>query len=78
MRLPVVAITLMSTVLLATPSLAQQQNDLIKYCKADIERLCPGVPPGEGRLMACLKANAKAMSVGCAQALQKMKANAGK
>ncbi len=61
---------------LAAASTAQvhaQQNDLAKYCQADIKRLCPTVQPGGGRVMQCLKAHSKEMSVGCAQALQKMK-----
>ena len=52
---------------------AQQQTDLTKYCRADIERLCKGVAPGNGQILACLKAHNKEMSVGCAQALQAMK-----
>ncbi len=43
------------------------------YCKADVERLCPGVEPGGGRIKACLMANKEQMSVGCAQALMKLK-----
>ncbi|HUB63574.1 MAG TPA: cysteine rich repeat-containing protein [Methylocella sp.] len=48
--------------------------DLRTYCKSDIERLCAGIEPGGGRIIKCLKANMKEMSVGCAQALQKLKA----
>lgn len=43
------------------------------YCKADIERLCPNVEPGGGRIKACLMAQKEQMTVGCAQALQKLK-----
>jgi len=43
------------------------------YCKADIERLCPNVEPGGGRIKACLMANKEQMTVGCAQALEKLK-----
>ena len=50
--------------------------DLRKYCKSDIQRLCKGISPGEGRIIACLKKNQKSMSVGCAQALQQMKGKA--
>lgn len=52
---------------------AQELEDIKTYCMEDIERLCKGVEPGGGRLLKCLKANKKGMSVGCAQALQKMK-----
>jgi len=43
------------------------------YCKDDVDRLCPNVEPGGGRIKACLKANKEKMSVGCAQALMKLK-----
>ncbi|MQT11846.1 cysteine rich repeat-containing protein [Segnochrobactrum spirostomi] len=58
---------------------AQQQPQpspaemLMQYCKPDIERLCPTVPPGEGRLMKCLMAHKMQMSVGCAETLKKLK-----
>ena len=59
----------------AVPAKAQSEMaDLRTYCKSDIERLCAGVQPGGGRIIKCLKANMKEMSVGCAQALQKLKA----
>jgi hypothetical protein len=34
-------------------------------CKADVERFCAGIPPGGGRLSACLKANEGQLSPGC-------------
>ena len=49
-------------------------EDIRTYCMSDIERLCKGVKPGGGRLLQCLKDNKKDMTVGCAQALQKLKA----
>jgi len=66
----VVAIGLLLT---PTASRAQGMEDIKTYCMEDIERLCKGIQPGGGRLLQCLKANKKSMSVGCAQALQKMK-----
>jgi hypothetical protein len=61
--------------LLFAPAKAQagEMEDLRTYCKSDIERLCPGVEPGGGRLVKCLKANEKEMTVGCAMALKKLK-----
>ncbi len=50
-----------------------EMQALRTYCKADVERLCANVQPGEGRIKACLMANKEQMSVGCAQALQKLK-----
>ncbi|MEP9375626.1 cysteine rich repeat-containing protein [Aquabacter sp. CN5-332] len=74
MRFYTVALALVSATLLGGAASAQQ-SDLMTYCKADVQRLCKGVPPGDGRLMACLQAHSKQMSVGCAQALQKIKQN---
>jgi hypothetical protein len=43
------------------------------YCKADIERLCPNVEPGGGRIKACLMAQMDGVTVGCAKALKELK-----
>ena len=60
--------------LVAFPAKAQPAlEELRTYCKADIERLCPGVEPGGGRIIKCLKANKMEMSVGCAMGLKKLK-----
>lgn len=42
------------------------------YCKADVERLCPNVAPGGGRIKECLMSQKEQMTVGCAQALQEL------
>jgi hypothetical protein len=77
--------TLRKTVLLflvsaAVPAFAQQPSQLDQelemlraYCKPDIERLCPNVPPGGGRIKECLMQQKMELSVGCAEALQKLK-----
>jgi hypothetical protein len=52
--------------------------DALTYCKSDVARLCPGVQPGGGRIIACLKEHKMEVSVGCAKAVQKMKAQMGK
>jgi len=62
----------------ALPAFAQSQLDkeleaLRTYCKADIERLCPSVEPGGGKIKACLMEKKDKLEVGCAQALQKLK-----
>lgn len=64
------AIALIATL---TPSRSQEMQDIETYCMEDINRLCKGIQPGGGRILKCLKANKKEMSVGCAQALQKLK-----
>ena len=60
------------------PSALAQQAEAMKYCKADVARLCPGVQIGGGRIIACLKEHKMEVSVGCAKALQAMKAKMGK
>jgi hypothetical protein len=67
---------LIASCLLVAPAKTQAQGleDLRTYCVSDIKRLCKGVKPGGGRLLQCLKDNKKDMTVGCAQALQKLKA----
>ena len=62
----------------AAPSALAQQAEAMRYCRADVARLCPGVQMGGGRIIACLKAHKMELSVGCAQGLQKMKAQMGK
>src|SRR5271165_3599403 len=47
------AIALLS---LSNPAPAQMA-EVMKYCKGDAERLCPGVQPGGGRIIKCLKAH---------------------
>lgn len=34
-------------------------------CKADVEKLCKDVQPGEGRIIDCLKTHEKEVSPGC-------------
>ena len=55
-----------------------QEAAAMKYCKADVARLCPGVQPGGGRIIGCLKAHKEEISIGCGKALQAMKAKMGK
>jgi hypothetical protein len=61
----------------AQSSALAQQAEAMKYCKADVARLCPGVQPGGGRIIGCLKAHKEEMSIGCGKALQAMKAKMG-
>jgi hypothetical protein len=61
----------------SAPSASAQQAEAMKYCKADVARLCPGVQMGGGRIIACLKEHKMEVSVGCAKFLQAMKAKMG-
>lgn len=61
----------------AAPAAAQNMQAEMRMirgaCSGDVQRLCPGVPPGEGRIKNCLTANKDQMTVGCAKALMKAK-----
>jgi hypothetical protein len=68
--------------LFAVITLVAGQNvfaaDPLTYCKSDMARLCPGVQPGGGRIIGCLKEHKMEVSVGCATAIQKIKTQMGK
>jgi hypothetical protein len=67
------AIVIMS--LPATVSAQSNQiQEIMRYCRPDAERLCPGERPGGGRIIRCLKAHKMEMSVGCAMTLRRIKA----
>ena len=40
-------------------------------CETDIQKLCTGVQPGGGRILACLKQHKDEVSDGCKQAVMK-------
>jgi len=42
---------------------------IVQVCHADYDRLCPGVVPGGGRVLACLQSQANQLSANCAQVL---------
>jgi cysteine rich repeat protein len=60
---------LLAAAMLAPPGPAVAQSDAMALCKADIARLCPGVEPGGGRIVGCLKEHKMEVSVGCAKAI---------
>jgi hypothetical protein len=41
----------------------------MRACRDDIPKLCQGVEPGGGRIVACLKQNSGSVSAGCKSAL---------
>jgi hypothetical protein len=73
-----IAVTLsISALAFSGPSALAQQAEAMKYCKADVARLCPGVQMGGGRIVACLKEHKMEVSVGCAKAIQAIKGKMG-
>lgn len=45
-------------------------------CREDVQKLCPEVKPGEGRIIACLKAHQAALSAQCQEKLSTLQPNA--
>jgi hypothetical protein len=59
-----------SVLLIASVARSQQppipsRMEIVRACAGDVERLCPGVPPGEGRLKGCLKEHISQLSAPC-------------
>ena len=53
---------------------APAQSAVVEACKPDVETLCPGVKPGDGRIKACLRKNRAKVSDGCKAALKEQRA----
>ena len=47
-------------------------------CNADYKKLCSGVTPGGGRILACMKEKNSQLSAGCRTALQNEEKKGGK
>lgn len=63
---PWVALAALGLLLAAAPSAAQPRQRIGEgACKADIERLCPGVPHGGGAVLDCLKQKESELSPEC-------------
>lgn len=57
---------------------AQGARGALAACKADAERICPGVKPGGGKLIGCLKEHENDVTIGCAKELKAIKSKIGK
>ncbi len=44
---------------------------LMQLCRNDYHRLCAGVVPGGGRVLACLQSHANELSPGCGQSMSR-------
>jgi hypothetical protein len=54
---------------MAAPAFAKNANP----CAEDTAKLCPGVKPGEGRLVRCIKEHANELSPACREAMAESK-----
>jgi len=77
-RLTTASLLSLALVSLAAPTQTAKAANSLAYCKADAERLCPGVEPGGGRLIGCLKQHENEVSIGCAKEIKAIKAKMGK
>ena len=68
-------------VLLFTISASQEskaQAGPLAACKADAARICPGIEPGGGKIIQCLKQHQNDVTIGCAKELKAIKTKMGK
>ena len=70
-RLGICLLILGGFFLLVTPGMAQQTliDTVTTGCKAELEKYCKNVTPGEGRVLACLYAYSDKLSGKCEYAL---------
>jgi len=66
-----------SLAVISLPGSTQAANVPFALCKADAERICAGIAPGDGKIIACLKQHKNEVSVGCAKALKTTKKKMG-
>ena len=55
---------------------ADALKDAVVACKAEINGVCGKIPPGQGRIAACLLSNKSTASAGCTEAIQKIESMA--
>lgn len=50
----------------------KRMESFAQACKADVEKLCKGVEPGEGRIMQCMREHKAELSPACSEKLDRM------
>ena len=55
----------------------QSRQEFKEACGGDVQRQCPGMKPGGGAIMACLKAHENQLSDSCKEQMGKMKNRRG-
>jgi hypothetical protein len=48
-----------------SPAVAAAERSAMQACRADTQKLCAGVSPGGGRIVACLRTNEAQLSADC-------------
>lgn len=61
-----------------SPEMRVQAAALAQVCRPDFNRLCSGVTPGGGRVIACLQQHADGLSPQCRDAMQNAAARKAK
>jgi hypothetical protein len=57
-----------------SPQMRGEAMTLVQICRGDYDRLCAGVQPGGGRVLACLQNQANQLSAACGQAMPRAQA----
>jgi hypothetical protein len=57
-----------------SPQMRGEAMTLMQICRGDYDRLCAGVQPGGGRVLACLQNQANQLSAACGQAMPRAQA----
>jgi cysteine rich repeat protein len=52
-----------------SPQMRGEAIALMQVCRGDYDRLCAGVQPGGGRVLACLQNHTSQLSTACGQAM---------
>jgi hypothetical protein len=63
-RFPAFAAVALATLWFAAAASAAERSAM-QACRADAQKLCAGVAPGGGRVVACLRANEAQLSADC-------------
>lgn len=63
-----------SAVFAADTPAAAAAGPVAEACKADVQTLCPGVQPGDGRIKQCMTKNRSKLSDACKSALKEQRA----
>ena len=64
-------ILMIGTILMVWSSNATAQERLVGHCIADLRNLCPGIPPGNNALRACMREHIRDVSFPCLVTLAK-------